>query len=140
VINVGRLYLGLALLCCSACTKAAPDPYTPITVDEAEADIASLNGYTITVQGWLSDPCGGMSCAIFPTPTRKGQDWPPGAHLSIASETLAETALNTSSGKQVRLTGVMSSQCRGFRTFCSDRAPDITPVSLKIVVTPTKDN
>lgn len=134
------LYLAVTLLCLGSCTDATPDAYEALTVAAASGDIVSLNGRTVTVQGWLSDPCGGYSCAIFPAPVKPGQNWPDGPYLSIAAETLVEPALTRNQGRHVLLRGVLSSQCRSNGVRCLDRAPDITPISVGPVQPATKDN
>ncbi|WP_125958800.1 hypothetical protein [Sphingomonas koreensis] len=97
---------------------------------DADANIGSWNGRTVSVRGWLADPCGDLSCSIFPVPVKRGQEWPDGPRLSIAAETLVEASLTENQGKEVVLKGVLSSHCRSRNIRCTDRAPDITPISI----------
>lgn len=124
----------------AACAPETPDSYTPISVAEADKNIAAWNGRTVSVRGWLTNPCNDESCAIFPAPVKPGQDWPDGAGLSIAAETLVEPALTANQGREVVLRGVLSSHCRSGGVKCTDRAPDITPISLTPLHPATKDN
>ena len=139
-MRFGGAFLIVAVLGASACAKEAPAPDSVIAVAEADANIASFNGRTVSVRGWLTNPCRGLECAIFPAPVKPRQDWPDGPHLSIAGDTLVEPALAVNEGKEVILTGVLSSHCRSSGVRCMDRAPDITPISILPLHPATKDN
>ena len=139
-------FLAAALLCGGACSKKAPElPEPPrqdvaISVTDAEKNIVAWNGLTVSVRGWLTIPCEGDSCAILPVQMKAGQRWPEGAALSIASETLVEPAINANQGREVILMGVLSAQCHRPPDLCTDRSPDITPVSLTVLNPATKDH
>ena len=124
------MFVAPFLLLSSACSEKPRDPYEVLTVPIALANLGSLDGQMVDVRGWLTDPCGGYSCAIFPNPVKQGEDWPKGPHLSIAGETLAEPLLAKYQGKQVLLRGILSSRCRAGGYACKDRAPDITPTNI----------
>jgi hypothetical protein len=129
-----RMFPLIAPAALAACAEEAPDTYNAITVNQAEQNIQAWNGRTVAVQGWLTEPCGQLSCAIFAEPVRRGQEWPKEPYLSIASETLVKPALEQLAGKQVILRGVLSSQCRSSGVVCFDRGPDIIPVSIRRIV------
>jgi len=119
--------------CLTACADEPRDPYTILSVAEAEQRIASLDGALVRVRGWLANPCGDLSCAIFQNPVKAGRGWPEGPSLSIASETLAEPLLGEFQGKQVILRGFLSARCRKPDRKCTDRSPDITPTDINLV-------
>ena len=130
--------IATALLGFEGCSKVPPDPYDPISVADARDRLGYWNGRTVSVRGWLTDPCGEMSCAIFPMRTKVGQEWPDKPYLSIASETLVEPALVANAGSEVILRGVLSDECISYN--CSDRAPDITPIAIRRLPVASKEH
>jgi len=130
MIGGGALW-AIALLSSNAGAMDAPAPVDTVSVAEAEKNIEAWNGRKVSVQGWLSDPCRGLSCAIFSVPVKPGQDWSHVPVLSIAGRTPVEPVLTANQGREVIITGVLNSVCRpAGGMICTDRAPDITPISV----------
>jgi hypothetical protein len=140
---------GAALLLCSSMAMAGCNsaPVEPVTVTKARDNIHTWNGRIITVQGWLGN-CQGYDCGIYPTlPEAKSvmsddphsSQWQSAMNrrLSIGTAYDFDEKAAPLQFQQVSIQAVLSDVCRGWDRGCTDRAPDLVPLSI-VVLHPAK--
>jgi hypothetical protein len=101
-----------------------------LTVEQAEKRLPRESGKIVIVEGWLTDPCKWLSCAI--KTNLQDRDAP---YLSLASGTPVEAELERLQGRKVKLRarlGRPSAEHKGtYMTMCTDRCDNLIPLSIE---------
>ena len=137
---------GLAL-CVGGCSEGSPSDEVSIAQDgvvspaEVGANINRWNGHIVTVEGWLGR-CEGLDCLLYTNPSdrevlEQDGEWSSKQEralrrtLSIGASHSFDAAAFPLQFSQVRIRGRVNDMCWPAR--CSDRAPDIEPLSIQSV-------
>jgi len=111
--------------------ELAPAPAPPVatTIAAIRSDPQKFNGRTVRLQGWVNS-CRSLSCAIDERPASdpKGA----GEHLSIAADAKFDQTIQPLLPTYVEFDARFDAGC--VVGVCTDRAPDLTVVSLRSVV------
>lgn len=137
----------LSLATTGGCARTVPNE--PVVVDDVIKNIHIWDGKFVTVVGWLGT-CEGYDCGIYSTlagakmaATNSGSkaEWNAAMdrRVSLAFDTKFDRAAKPLQFKLVSIRAKISDECRGFLTGCTDRAPDLYPLSIQSYP-PTKVN
>ncbi len=128
----------LTLAFVAGCTKQAPDK--PVLVADVIENIHAWDGQFVTVVGWLGT-CEGYDCGLYSTladakivamDSGSMAKWKAAMdrRVSLAFDRKFDQAAKPLQFQQVSIRAKISDECRGLMTGCTDRAPDIYPVSI----------
>ncbi len=125
-----------SLLALSACATTAAD-VPEVSVAQITSNFAAYNGQIVDVRGWL-DVCEPLSCHLFAS-RRESEERKPGNHwLSIASTREFDRLAVGKGPAEVVIRAKVDGTCRlprndGYMIVCTDRAPELRPISIKFV-------
>ena len=131
-----RLF-ALILVTSGGCTLSPPN--APVTPADVLQNIHTWDDEEVTIIGWLGN-CRGHDCGIYSTlkdaKTVARYDYDRDAwrdamdrRLSIGFDKNFDKMAESLQFHRVKLRGRVSNECRGW-TGCTDRAPDIYPISI----------
>lgn len=138
-MSFARTVLLTLVFAVTGCAK--PAPLMPVSVQDVIDNIHAWNGKIVTVDGWLGK-CGGLDCHIHPTLAdaktialidysndawKGAMDRAVGIGYDSKFDQTAEPLQLT----RVLLKARVSDRCRGWFVGCTDRAPDLTPISIQ---------
>ncbi len=122
----------LVLLAQMAPTPSMPKPI-PATIAAIRANPRKFDGRIVRLHGWVNH-CQTLSCSIEERPaTASGGS---GEHLSIATNAKFDATVTPLLPTYVEFDAQVSARCLTAATVCSDRAADLTIVTLRSVVSP----
>jgi hypothetical protein len=125
----------------SACATTHFDAV--VSVADVLKNIHSWNGRTVTVEGWLRN-CGGYDCGLYQSLedariVERGDDssavWLQAMdrRLSIAHDETFDAQVAGMKFQKIRLKAGVSDRCHKRFVVCTDRAPDLQPISFKTI-------
>jgi hypothetical protein len=127
----------LALALVSSCAKAVPKG--AVSVADIIDNIHAWDGETVTVHGWLGQ-CQKLSCVLYASLSDAiivESQRPDQAKLSAAIEGVSIGSSKTFDNaaaqlqfSEVIIRGKVSDECRGLFVDCTDRGPDLYPISI----------
>ena len=121
----------LLVLAQMAPMPSVPKPI-PATIAAIRANPRKFDGRVVRLHGWVNH-CERLSCSI----DERAANAPggPGQHLSIASNQKFDATIAPLLPTYVEFDAQVSAQCLT-ASVCSDRAPELTIVTLRSVVSP----
>jgi hypothetical protein len=124
--------IAFALLLAQA--EQPPAPVKPIvaTIAAIRANPRKFDGQVVRLSGWVNR-CQPLSCAIEERPTTAQGG--AGQRLSIAANSKFDDAIRPLLPTYVEFDARLNAQCLTI-SVCTDRAPALTIVSLRAVVSP----
>lgn len=137
-----KLLICAVMLLLAGCTFNPPDD--AMSVKEVREQIHSLDGKSVAVIGWI-DECYGLNCGLYESlddarlvseGSRQTDAWHAAMdrRLSIGLVDRIDFQAQFFQFKQVVIYGRVNSHCRQEGVFCFDRADDIQPTSIQMLL------